>query len=207
MTLSLKKEKEKEWTTLIKQAVKINGWKYKGWFAYRVVEDFFYEATFCVSVYGNSISSTLEFKPLVIDDTFWDIVNLNENKKMPLSFRGNGAFVVGSKDVCSFDLKIVPESLKTDIEKLINTINLKVDKVSSNINNVKTFIEYIKYHPSKRSEWFDSDLLIVSSIVQKNYDKALELLDYAKKTRGMCGWSFGDKNFYDLAIDYCQRHE
>jgi hypothetical protein len=49
--------------------------------------------------------------------------------------------------------------------------------------------------------------LIVTSIVQKNYEKALSLLDYAKRTRGMCSWGFGDKDFYDLAIEYCLRYK
>ncbi len=126
---------------------------------------------------------------------------------MPLSFRGNGAFVVSSKDVYDYKLKIVPETLKADIKNLLDTINIKVDELSSSIVNLDNFVQYVEEHPSKRSEWFDSDLLIVSSIVQKDYDKTLSLLDYAKKTRGMCGWGFGDKDFYNLAIEYCQRHQ
>jgi hypothetical protein len=80
-----------------------------------------------------------------------------------------------------------------------------VDELSSIITNLDNFVQYVEEHPSKRSEWFDSDLLIVSSLVQKNYDKALVLLNYAKKTRRMCGWSFSDKDFYDLAFEYCQK--
>jgi hypothetical protein len=207
MTLSLNKQKKKEWDSVIKQEAKANGWKFKGWFAYKAVKDFFYEATFYTSGSNRSTHGSLEFKPLIIDDTFWEIVDLNDNKKLPLSFRGNGAFVVSSKDVYDYKLKIVPETLITDINNLLDTLNSKVDELSSNVNNIDNFVQFIEQHPSQRSEWFDSDLLIVSSIVQKNYDKALSLLDYAKKERGMCSWSFGDKNFYDLAIEYCQKQQ
>ena len=206
MALSLKKQKEKEWDNVIKQIVKAKGWKFKGWFAYKTLNNFFYKATFYTSGFDNSVSGSLEFKPLIIDDTFWEIVDLDENKKMPLSFRGNGAFVVSSKDVYDYKLKIVPETLKTDISNLMDTINSRLVDLSSAVNNIDTFVQFVERNPSKRSEWFDSDLLIVSSIVQKNYDKALSLLDYAKKTRGMCGWGSGDKDFYDLAIEYCQKH-
>ncbi|MBL7724751.1 MAG: hypothetical protein JNK27_11410 [Chitinophagaceae bacterium] len=207
MALSLNKQKEKEWDNIIKQEAKANGWKFKGWFAYKAVKDFFYEATFYTSGFDSSVSGSLEFKPLIIDDTFWEIVDLNDNRKTPLSFRGNGAFVVCSKDVYDYKLKVVPETLKADISNLLHKINSKVDELSSTVSNIDNFVQFVEQHPSKRSEWFDSDLLIVSSIVQKNYDKALSLLDYAKKTRGMCGWSFGDKDFYDLAIEFCQKHQ
>jgi hypothetical protein len=207
MALSLNKQKEKEWDNIIKQEAKANGWKFKSWFAYKAVKDFFYEATFYTSALDNSIYGSLEFKPLIIDDTFWEIVDLNDNKKMPLSFRGTGAFVVSSKDLYDYKLKVDPETLKADIKKLLDTINIKVDEFSSSITNLDNFVQYVEERPSKRSEWFDSDLLIVSSIVQKNYAKALSLLKYAKKTRGMCSWGFGDKDFYDLAIEYCQKHQ
>lgn len=207
MALSLNKQKEQEWVNVIKQEAKSKGWKFKGWFAYKAVKDFFYEATFYTSAFDNSFYGSLEFKPLIIDSTFWEIVGLNDNKKMPLSFRGNGAFIVSSKDVYDYSLKVVPETLKADISNFLDTINSKVDDLSSAVNDIDNFVQFVEHNPSKRSEWFDSDLLIVSSIVQKNYDKALSLLNYAKKTRGICGWSFGDKDFYDLAMEYCQKHQ
>jgi len=123
---------------------------------------------------------------------------------MPLSFRRNGAFVVCPEDVYDFKLKVVPETLRTDIIKLFDTLNSKVNEFSPNVNNI---VQFIEQNSSKRSEWFDSDLLIVSSIVQKNYNKALSLLDYAKKARGMCSRDFEDKNFYDLVIGYCQKRQ
>ncbi|GEM_PF-2355527 len=207
MALSLNKQKEKEWNNLIKQESKAKGWNFKGWFAYKKIKEFFYEVTFYTSAFDNSIYSSLEFKPLIIDDIFWEIVDLNDNKKKPLSFRENGAFVISSKVFYDYKLKVFPDTLKADISNLLDTINSKVDDLSSGVNNIDNFIKFVEHNPSQRSEWFDSDLLIVSSIVQKNYNKALSLLDYAKKTRGMCSWGFGDKDFYDLAIEYCQKHQ
>ena len=207
MALSLNKQKETEWHNIIKQETKIKGWRFTGWFAYNALRGFFYKVTFYTSGSDNSVYGSLEFKPLVIDNTFWESVDLNENKKMPLSFRGNGAFVISSKDVYDYKLVVVPETLKADINSVLDTINSKVEELSRTVADLNDFVQFVEKHPSKRSEWFDSDLLIVSSIVQKNYDKALSLLDYAKKTRGMCSWGFGDKDFYDLAIEYCREHQ
>jgi hypothetical protein len=207
MRLSINKQKEKDWNKIIKQEAIAKGWKFKGWFAYKPVNGFFYAASFYTSAFDNSISGSLEFKPLVIDDTFWEIVGLTDNRAKPLSFRGNGAFVVNSKDVYDYKLKVVPETLKADICELLDTIGSKVYEISTTIREINSFIEFVEKNPSKRSEWFDSDLLIVSSINQKDYNKALSLLDYAKKTRGMCSWGFGEKDFYDLAIEYSQAQQ
>lgn len=207
MALSLNKQKEKDWNNLIKQEAKNFGWKFKSFFTYKSAKDFFYDVTFYTSGFDNSISGSLSFKPLIIDEKFWEIVDLIDNKKMPLSLRGNGAFVVSSKDVFDYKLKVVPESLKVDIDNLFDRINLKVDELQSTIINLEAFISFIEQNPSKRSEWFDVDMLIVAFIVQQKYDKALSLLDYAKTNRGMCSWGFGDKDFYDLAIEYCQSHK
>jgi len=205
MALSPKKQKEKDLNTSIKNEAKNFGWKFKSFFTYKSINDFFYDATF-YTFGGDAISGTLSFKPLIIDEKFWEIVNLLDNKKMPLSLRGNGAFVINSKDVFDYNLKVVPENLIVDIDNLFDRLNLKVDELQSTIINLDTFISFVEQNPSKRSEWFDVDMLIVAFIVQQKYDRALSLLDYAKSNRGMCSWGFGDKDFYDLAIEYCQWH-
>jgi hypothetical protein len=127
-------------------------------------------------------------------------------KKKPLSFRSNGAFVISSKDLFSFTQNVIPDNLSNDINTLLDKINIEVDKIQSAITNLNQFEKYIGEHPSKRSERFDSDLLIMTSIIQKKYNKAILLLEYAKKERGMCSFGFGNKDFYDLAIKYCQKH-
>jgi hypothetical protein len=86
-------------------------------------------------------------------------------------------------------------------------MNVKIDEVSSTITSIDDFVQQVENHPSKRNEWFDSDLLIVSSIAQKQYAKALTLIDHVNKTGGMCSWGFWEKDFYDLTIDYCQKNQ
>lgn len=207
MALSVNKQKEKDWNILIKQEGKRFGWKFKSFFSYKSAKDFFYDVTFYTSGSVNAISGSLSFKPLIIDETFWEIVNLLDNKRMPLSLRGNGAFVVNSINVFDYKLTVIPETLKVEIDSLFHKLNLKVEELQSTIVDIDTFISFIEQNPSKRSEWFDVDMLIVAFIVKQNYEKALSLLDNAKKNRGMCSWSFGDKDFYDLAIEYCQKHQ
>ena len=67
MALSLNAQKEKEWITVIKQESKANDWKFKGWFAYKIIEDFFYHVTFYTSANTNSIhGSAIEVNGLIL---------------------------------------------------------------------------------------------------------------------------------------------
>ena len=205
MGLSINKQKEKDWDSLIKQIAKTNGWKFKGWFAYKAINNFFYEANFYTSGIDNSLMGSLQFKPLIIDEVFWEIVGLADNKKMPLSFRGNGAFVIRSKNVFDFSQKVIPENLSADINKLFIKINNQIDTLQSTVTNVDDFVKYLEQNPDSENDWFDSDLIIMTAIIQKKYDKVLSLLDYAKKEKKVCGFGFGDKDFYDLAREFSQK--
>ena len=205
MALSTNKQKEKDWDNLIKQIAKTNGWKFKGWFAYKEINNFFYEANFYTSGANNSLMGSLQFKPLIIDEVFWEIVGLEDNKKMPLSFRGNGAFVIRSKNIFDFNQKIISETLSADINIIFTNIHNQIDILQSTVTDIDNFVNYLEQNPDKENGWFDSDLIIVSAIIQKKYDKVLSLLDYAKRENKVCGFGFGDKNFYDLAREFCQK--
>lgn len=52
---------------------------------------------------------------------------------MPLSFRGNGAFIVNSKNIYDYKLEVNSETLKTDMSNLLETINEKVTWLSSTL--------------------------------------------------------------------------
>jgi hypothetical protein len=125
---------------------------------------------------------------------------------MPLSFRGNGAFVISSKGVFDFSQQVIPENLSTDIQKIFSNINNQVDKLQSTISDLDSFVKYVEQNPTGEDQWFDSNLIIMASIIQKEYDKTLSLLDYAKKENKISGFGFGGKSFYDLAREYCQSH-
>ena len=206
MALSKNKQIEKNWDNLIKQIAKTNGWKFTGWFAYKALNNFFYEANFYTSGIDTSLRGSLQFKPLIIDEVFWEIVGLKDNNKMPLSFRGNGAFVIRSKNVFDYNLKVIPENLNNDINIIFDNINSQVDKLQTTISDIDSFVKYLEQNPDGDDEWFDSDLIIMASIIQKKYDRVFSLLDYAKKEDKNCCFGFDDKDFYDLAREFCQRH-
>lgn len=80
------KEKEKLIFKNIKLLSKKQLWKFKSYFIFKVVNDFFYESNFYINSKENKISIWLAFKPFSIDNVFWDITDLNNNKKKAIKF-------------------------------------------------------------------------------------------------------------------------
>lgn len=99
------KEKEKLWLSKIKEN-KSKDWKFKGWFIFKNLNQYFFSASFYVSLKEDKISGYLGYKPMNIDDVFWDIIDEQPNKKMPLSFRGNVAFCVRKINFYKFNIEI-----------------------------------------------------------------------------------------------------
>lgn len=68
------KEKEKLWLSKIKEN-KSKDWKFKGWFIFKNLNEFFFSSSFYVSLKENKISGYLGYKPMNIDNIFWDIID------------------------------------------------------------------------------------------------------------------------------------
>lgn len=205
MTVSLNKQKEKEWLDLVKEISKKSGWKFNSFLIYKLTNTFLFEASIFVSGKEDLISVWLSFKPYDIDSLFWDIVDLKENKKKPLSFRARGAFTLRATKIINFKKNITLHKPQEDIEDILKVVNDTVNQTQQRVTNIDTFISYIVDKPDRKDNWLDTDLLIVIYISQNNFEEALRLLLDAKERRGMCSYGFGDKDFYDLAIEYCQK--
>ena len=81
----------------------------------------------------NSISGWLGYKPVSIDNVFWDIINEQPNKKMPLSFRAEAAFCV--REVNCFDYEFNIENVE----------NPELEIRTSMSDPPNTFLLYIIY--------------------------------------------------------------
>jgi hypothetical protein len=172
---------------------------------YKLSDNFFVEVLLFASAKQDLISTIISFKPYDIDDLFWDIVGLQENKKLPLSFRARGAFVLEGSEIFRFDSEILLDKPSESIKEILEITNKKVNKVLEKVKDIDSFISYVLQNKKPEEDWGEIDLLIVIYIRENNFKEALRLLFDAKKRRGMCRYGFGEKNFYDLAIEYCQK--
>jgi hypothetical protein len=134
------KEKEKLWLKSVKDLSKSDGWKFKSYFIYKIVNDFFFSSTFYISLKENAISGYLGYKPLNIDNIFWDIINEHPNKKRPLSFRAEAAFCI--REINYFEYKIdIPNELNPEFEisELLKAIDIQVFEKNKNIQTLTDF--------------------------------------------------------------------
>ena len=87
---------EKEILSNLKLSLKASGWKKTEYFFWLVENDYFW--TLVIKPYLNADKTRVELhvKPMCIDPILWDILDIQENKKAPKSFRYNGAFTCSS---------------------------------------------------------------------------------------------------------------
>jgi hypothetical protein len=193
------KEREKLWLKYIKELCKTDEWKFKGYFIYKVVNDLYFSVLFSVNKNENAISGRIGYKPLNIDNIFWDIIDEQPNKKMPLSFRAEAAFCVRELNWYEFKVDIKEElNPKPEIIELLQNIKEQVEIKS---NKVKSLIDFRTEMLQK--EKMNSVGIITSFIEQGEIDNALSKINEYKSNDFNSGFRFGDKDFYDLAKEYC----
>ena len=196
------KEKEKLWLKTVKELCKKDGWKFKGYFIFKQVDNLFFCSNFYANGKENKIIGWLGYKTMNIDNVFWNIIDEQRNKEMPLSFRGEAAFCV--RDINYFDYNIgIKDELnpEPEINSLLDTIKSKVISKCDSIKTLDDFrIEMLK------EEKYNTVGIITSFIEQGQFEKAMLKIKEYKMNKLSSGFGFGDKDFYDLAKDYCEKN-
>jgi len=192
------KEKEKLLFKTIKEVFKTKEWKFNSYFVFKSINDFFVECAFSFNPKENKIWVNLGYKPLILDDLFWEITEMPENKKMPLSFRANAAFQISSFQIlnCERILENADNPL-SEISQLLQTINTEVDEAIKIVKNIDEYLEYISKvdHP-------DYNSIITGHIYLKQYDIAKQKIALCRLEKISSGYMFGKDDFYDLAEKY-----
>lgn len=194
------KEKEKLWLSIIKDQSKAQDWKFKGYFIYKAIGDFFFSASFYVSRNENAISGYLDYKPLNIDNVFWDIIDEIPNKTRPLSFRAEAAFCVRELNLFRYEINIANEAYpQAEIDALLKTIttkvNEKLEKIKVSPNNF--------YEEMMENEKDNGTGIVTFLIEHGEFEKALIKIDEYKADKVKSGIGLGQKDFYDVAKEYC----
>jgi hypothetical protein len=202
MAKSLSKLKDEEIDKKIKALFKESNSKFKSFFAYKQINGFFFNVIVTAWSKTSSISATLYFKPLSVDNTFWEIVGLLENKRMPLSFRGDGAFKLPAIKISEYKLPIIEKTIIEDIKSLITVINDSLNETANKVKTLEDFIKYVEDKPDREHNLLYRDLLIVAYITNNDIKMAMRLVEKEVKNKSISRFQFGDKDFFDLALDY-----
>ena len=134
-------------------------------------KNWFWELT--VSTHWNieKTSATLAIKPMSIDPILWDIMDLSENHKAPLSFRANGAFICSSLPIDNF---IIEDSEKNAEVVSLAIYSWVVDSFDEYCNHIteSTFSSKVEAHENQRERGAYAISLITSLISEGNIEKA-----------------------------------
>ena len=195
------KEKEKLFTQTIKQLSKKSNWKFKSYFTFKLIDDFFFESTFYSNPKQNRIWGWVAFKPYSLDDKYWEITEMPENKKMPLSFRADAAFKVSSHPIYRFDVLLENgDNPENEIADLIENIDSEVINIRRKISTIEQFLDLLL-----KADNNPSVEILVCMIDQNEFEKAIEKIRFYRENQIKSGFRFGDKDFYDLAEEFCKK--
>lgn len=194
------KEKEKLFYQIVKDIAKSKNWKFKSYFTFRQIGNLFFESNFYTNFKENRVSGWLAFKPYTVDNIFWEITEMPENKNLPLSFRAEGAFTVRAYNYYEFDLRLQnSENPRQEIEILFDILEEKQNNIKKEISTTQHFLNLLE-----NSELKVSVETIVCLVELEEYLKAIEKIEYYRKNNIPSGFGFGNKDFYELAEDFCR---
>jgi hypothetical protein len=216
------KQKLKEQSLLIKDFKKARtieakkyGWKSRDWALYKVMEAYFFTGSLDLGVAAAfdtfQIKLCLQVKPLVLDDLFLEIFGLEENKKLPIGLRANGAFVIQGPYLY-FNHKIQYDDLDFNSENIIKALAeslcLMDKKAKEYIGEQRPDIPFSPWDACDGKNFpYDRELIkMLLYITENNYSAAYELAaaELAEKRLGMYGNRNGD--IYDCIKVYCKNH-
>lgn len=87
------KQRGKDFDAALKQAAKATGWRYARGAIFQQSGDWFISILPSL-LWERGAVVRMMVKPMALDPLFWDIVGLNANEALPLSFRATGAWVL-----------------------------------------------------------------------------------------------------------------
>ena len=195
------RDKEKVVNQILKTKAKEIGWKFKGYFIHKVINNQFCIANFYLSRKEDLVNGWSSIKPYEIDNLFWEIIDEIPNKKMPQSFRGEAAFCVRATKLSEFSKEI--DIANTPNKQLSNLLIDETDKLSDMAQQTKSIDDYLNI--SLADEKMNSVGIVTGLILSGKYDMANNKISEYRTKKIMSGFQFGDDDYYDLAEKYIKK--
>ena len=196
------KNNQKALELVIKSKSKLYGYKTVSGFVYKMVNDYLFIILIGINYINKNINVNIEYKPIVLDEIFWEIFNLKENKNKPLSFHVNGAFTAKTMNIKTFELEYDNENeAESKFEEIINISNEIIEKYEQKLNNINNFYLEIQ---NNENQYLN---IILLDILKKNSIEALgKINDCIKnyKTGGFMGDN--GKSIIMYAKEYCEKN-
>ena len=154
----------------------------------------------------------MEVKPLFVDDLWWDIFEMPENKQAPKSLRGLGAFAITGvklKEYTIFDSNKISKSdySEGEIEKNWDDVfrNAEIDIASFLKENPVPE----SFSPSDLQKYGMISLLytLMMDIHSGNVSKALETINTFKAHGISSGYKGPKGDAFEYIIEWCKKRQ
>ena len=152
-----------------------------------------------VHIFEHVTSADLNIKPMGVDPIFWDIVQLPENKKLPLSFRLRGAWTCrgpsvleGRMDERSMDAAAVaPAVVSWATEQLERVLPAY---------SIDCYAEFIESDPNQRERGSYLPSLVTTLILLGRFEEARRACETARDQGNVGGFLAPSGTFPEMAL-------
>ena len=200
----MNKEDEKKILQCVKKIAKQNGYKVISNCIYKIDCNWVVYAVIWLNQINDDYSVVFRWcvKTMELDNIFWDVFDMSENKEKKLSLRITGAFCCPSY---KFNEKAY---IIENVEEITDNINSIFDA------NMKMVDDYVKYVRANYSDFLsyivnqkDADDLtkILAYILMGKYKEVYKFVKNELKLGKTGGFENHGKDIYEFICKYCRR--
>ena len=198
----------------LKESAKSHNWKFSRGYVFKAAGPLYFTIAILGRANNRYLRYSLSYKWLAFDDVFWTIVESEENRKQPLSFRAAGAWTAPMTRISEGKPTIEDwnaDNLAMCVNGIIKRCQLDADKVSKEIHglddNLRVIERLHKHHLSQYPKstaniWMER---LFTSILKEEYRDAEKIVRDRLKRRDDGGCQVGSKTFYQLAREYLSK--
>lgn len=195
------RQQQKDFEIALKNRARKTGWRFSGGVVFRSQSDWFLSNRPSVKL-GGGVQNHLLVKPMELDTLFWNIVGLEENETLPLSFRENGAWVLRPSRLSEFKGGNVTDPIELAEIAFDWTENWRLSKLPS--YEIDDMINALS--PLEDSKGHLRSVAICLLIMLEKYKEAEFLCDTKRSDYG--GFSVGvTESFYSMAKKWLAKNE
>jgi hypothetical protein len=197
----MSKKNEKIIIDCVKKIAKKNYFKTISNCIYKIDENLVIYAVLWVTN-QNSIKFRWCIKTVELDDIFWDIFDMAENKNERFSLRIIGAFCCPSY---TFDETIYKIENRAVLEEQVNSFFLsELDKVEEYIKDIRANYDDFLHYVIEREDADDLTKLLAYVLLGK-YEYVYKVVKSELKKGENGGFGNRGKNIYEYMKEYCWR--
>ena len=212
--LPLYKDLEKTEKAIVKRIARQFGWRQSDYIEWKIESGYF--ICLDIGLYGYVLREIeLTIKPLYIDDLWWDVFNLSNNKNGPKSLRGLGAFAVSAPQIAKYVVLNPDRALDYSTEAIESIVQDVFQRIEKDISAFLTkYPDPELFCPEDGGEYgrISPIYTLTMDLHAGRYSRVIDRIkDYNDKgiSSGFCSvdsLTMKERDAFDFFIDWCQRH-